>query len=113
MTGFDRIYVVLDALDECPQSENKRPALLNLLHDVRGWDASSLHMLVTSRREADIEDSFGYIGSFTGITVAGPQVEEDIKMYLRQSLQGNKFKKWKMSLRRDVEMTLASKADGM
>ena len=117
MAGFDNVYIVLDALDECPKIEEKRHRLLDLLHDICNWDLSSLHVLVTSRRESDIAESFtnfaGELDNFTNIIAAGPQVEEDIKMYIQQQLQSRPFGKWKKSLRRDVEIALASKADGM
>ncbi|TVY45290.1 putative ankyrin repeat protein [Lachnellula subtilissima] len=116
IAGFDNIYIVLDALDECPKIE-ERSRLLELLHDICDWDLSSLHVLVTSRRESDIAESFtnftGELDNFTSIIAAGPQVEEDITKYLQQQLHSSLFRKWKKSLRRDVEIALASKADGM
>ncbi|TVY27932.1 Vegetative incompatibility protein HET-E-1 [Lachnellula hyalina] len=117
MAGFDNVYIVLDALDECPKIEDKRRRLLDLLRDICNWNLSSLHVLVTSRRETDIADSFtnfaDELDHFTNIIAAGPQVEEDVKKYLQQQLQSSVFRKWKKSLRRDVEIALASKADGM
>ncbi|TVY93678.1 hypothetical protein LAWI1_G001865 [Lachnellula willkommii] len=117
IAGFDNVYIVLDALDECPKVEEKRHKLLNLLHDVCGWNFSSLHILVTSRREPDIIESFtsftDELDNFTSIIAVGPQIEDDIKKYLRRQLQSSVFKNWKKSLKRDVELALASKADGM
>ncbi|TVY18948.1 hypothetical protein LARI1_G002429 [Lachnellula arida] len=117
ISGFDNVYIVLDALDECPKVEDKRHKLLSLLHDVCDWNLSSLHILVTSRREPDIIESFtsctDALDNFTSIIAAGPQIEDDIKKYLRRQLQSSLFKNWKKSLKRDVELALASKADGM
>ncbi|TVY40551.1 hypothetical protein LOCC1_G004799 [Lachnellula occidentalis] len=117
MAGFDNVYIVLDALDECPKVEEKRHKLLDLLHDVCDWNLSSLHILVTSRRESGIVDSFtsfaDELNNFTSIIAAGPQVEDDIKKYLQHQLQSSLFKNWTKPLTSDVEIALASKANGM
>lgn len=44
-------YIVLDALDEC----NDRVELLEALETIANWQLENLHVLVTSRRERDIE----------------------------------------------------------
>ncbi|KAI7486734.1 hypothetical protein KC351_g3099 [Hortaea werneckii] len=46
-------FVVLDALDEC----NNRGRLFEILEEMQSWGNKSLHVLVTSCREVDIEDA--------------------------------------------------------
>ncbi len=44
---------ILDALDECKE----RQELLTDIDEIAGWKNRKLHMLATSRRENDIEES--------------------------------------------------------
>lgn len=116
-SGFEHIYVFVDALDECPKSNREREKLLNALHEICGWKMSSLHILTTSRREADIQASFNRspmdLGYFKSIGVEGAHVEQDIRKYLQQRLQNHVFEKWGSALKEDVEFKLASQANGM
>ncbi|RAQ98684.1 vegetative incompatibility protein HET-E-1 [Stemphylium lycopersici] len=50
---FTHVYVVLDALDECAQ----RSELMGMLEAVAEWQLDNLHLLMTSRKERDIERS--------------------------------------------------------
>lgn len=52
-------YVVIDALDECQD----RKSLLEGLKDIQSWNQSDLHVFGTSRRETDIEDALGPLGT--------------------------------------------------
>jgi ankyrin repeat domain-containing protein 50 len=117
--GFEHVYIFLDALDECPKSgkERERDELLERLHEICSWKKDCLHVLTTSRKERDIEDSLLDLSSkhenFKIITVQGAHVEQDIKKYIRNKLDARQFKGWKAELKVEVEIKLASQADGM
>jgi hypothetical protein len=49
------VYIVIDALDECP--ENDRPDIIRLLTEVMAL-LPCVKVFVTSRREGDIERAF-------------------------------------------------------
>ena len=53
LTHFNDSYIVIDALDECSNPE-EREKLLDVLAETESWDSSKLHLLVTSRTKADI-----------------------------------------------------------
>jgi hypothetical protein len=53
MQQFTHVYIILDALDECTQ----RQELMDVLETVAGWRLDNVHMLMTSRKERDIESS--------------------------------------------------------
>jgi hypothetical protein len=53
---FRRVYILIDALDESPQYE-ERDHVLGALETIRQWNLVSLHLLVTSRDEPDIRQS--------------------------------------------------------
>ncbi|TVY80393.1 hypothetical protein LSUE1_G004399 [Lachnellula suecica] len=117
--GFDDVYVVLDALDECPSRSDEREKLLESIGRIHDLDAQNLHFLCTSRREADIERVFR--------SVVGPDSEFDIDLSFRQNainrdigfhidrtLQTDKaFSTWDDDWGNEVRTTLVEKADGM
>jgi len=55
--GQAPIYIILDALDECPNTSgipSPREQVLNLLKDLVSLQLPNLHICVTSRPEIDI-----------------------------------------------------------
>ncbi|KAF8850333.1 hypothetical protein BDZ45DRAFT_679851 [Acephala macrosclerotiorum] len=116
--GFENIYLIVDALDECQKAENQREIFLGLLGEiVASWQLQSLHLLVTSRRELDIQESFSSFPdlpcTFANLSVEGRRVERDIMKFLEHRLQHQTFRAWKPSLKESVKQDLAKKADGM
>jgi len=119
--GFDDVYLFLDALDECPisgkQQERERDNLMGRLHEMCSWNKEGLHILTTSRKERDIEESLGALfedlDNFKEISVHSSLVEKDIRKYIRQSLKARQFNNWRPHLKEEVENTLATQANGM
>jgi hypothetical protein len=114
--GFENIFLVVDALDECPRHDAEREAVLNVLHEVHSWNMSSMHVLATSRREIDIQDSFDNIleqsNHAQSLSLEG-QIADDIKKYIQHRLGHRIFQKWRPELKQDVERQLSAKADSM
>ncbi|KAH9166824.1 hypothetical protein EDB89DRAFT_185072 [Lactarius sanguifluus] len=57
LPGQGPIYIILDALDECPNTSgipSARMQVLDLLKDVVGLQLANLHICLTSRPEIDI-----------------------------------------------------------
>jgi hypothetical protein len=53
------VYLILDALDECPNTSeipSTRKRVLDLVKDLVGLRLPNLHICVTSRPEVDIRD---------------------------------------------------------
>jgi hypothetical protein len=122
VASLDDVYICLDALDECPKSSSERKRLLDAIHEICSWGVESVHILVTSRREVDIEGSFGILskdlatqdpGKFLAVAVQGPQVKRDIKKFIQHRVQDRVFNSWTIKLRNEVEAMLASQAEGM
>lgn len=122
MDGFQDVYLIADALDECPNGNEERPKLLDVGHQIHGWQLESVHMLVTSRREADIIRSLSAIPAplsfFDMVEVQGAPVRNDIYEFLQKRLQRDPFRKWAHHskwkvLKQDIIDNLASQADGM
>jgi hypothetical protein len=108
---FSHVYIVIDALDECTQ----RLELLGILETIAGWRLQNLHLLMTSRKERDIETSVeGYVGD--AICLQSDIVDTDIQRYIQQRLSDDKsLTKWSKDteIRREIEAALMRGARGM
>ena len=113
MESLGDIYVVIDALDECTEREQ----LLTDLEEMASWEDVSLHMLATSRRERDIEESLDLLSDERNrISIQSALVNADIRTYTHDRLQNDrKLRRWlkhpKVQL--EIENTLVEKGAGM
>ncbi|CAN9256395.1 unnamed protein product [Alternaria alternata] len=110
---FTHVYVVLDALDECAQ----RSELMDMLEAVAGWQLNNLHLLMTSRKERDIERSLEeYIREEDTVCLQRDVVDKDIQRYIQQRLRVDKgLAKWNRDavVRQEIEDALMGGARGM
>jgi hypothetical protein len=111
--GFAHVYVVLDALDECSQ----RSELMDMLETVAGWQLDNLHLLMTSRKERDIERSLeSYVEEKDAVCLQRDIVDKDIQRYVQQRLHDDKgLAKWNKNaaVRQEIEAALMGGACGM
>jgi hypothetical protein len=90
---------------------------MSILESIAGWHLDGLHLLVTSRKEQDIESSLeGLVEDSNIICLQSNVVDEDIRRYVHQRLAINKdLKKWQKDS--DIvckfETTLMEGAQGM
>jgi hypothetical protein len=108
--NFPRVFLILDALDECAEREE----LLSALTSITDWKLG-MHILVTSRREADIGEVLNQIAP-SKICIQSTLVNNDIRDYVRERLNNDpKLKRWKKNetVREEIETTLMEKAGGM
>jgi hypothetical protein len=74
------------------------------------WEVPNLHLLVTSRRERDIENSLeGCVDVQNSICLQSKVVDKDIQHYVRQRLSdGKALSKWgkDIALRQEIETAL-------
>jgi NACHT domain len=110
---FPQSYLVLDALDECTD----RAALIDVLETILGWQLDKLHLLVTSRKERDIESSLEeFLEERNIICLQSSLVDDDIKKYVHQRLSDDKrLRKWQKDpkIAHEIESTLMKRAHGM
>ena len=113
MATLKDTYLILDALDECVE----RSELLINLERIMSWEDANLHILVTSRREQDIEDALTpLIEAKDQIGIQSALVNADIRVYIRDRLQiDRKLKRWKNNpkVQLEIEDELMKKACGM
>ena len=111
---FGNVFIVADALDECPESNDEREDLLKVVNDLHSWCLEHLHFLSTSRRKADIEQSLESIVTLPSISIRGAQINGDIKLHVRSELKViSRSKNWPSDLIAEVEDVLVHKANGM
>lgn len=113
MRQFTHVYIVLDALDECTQ----RSELMSMLESVIGWKLDMVHLLLTSRKERDIETSLeSHIEKDNIVSLQRDIVNEDISRYVRNRLHEDKaLAKWNKDadIKQEIETALMSRAGGM
>lgn len=99
---------MLNALAETLDRQN----LLRLLNQLAGDSFEKLGLLVSSRREIDIERSLTPIS--TSISLSNPYVDEDIRVYVENQLQSHhKLRSWPKSLSHEISAALVKGAKGM
>lgn len=106
--GFEHAYIVIDALDECTE----RRKILAWVIDLLQSGVDSLHLLLSSRREHDIEDRLATsIKGLVRVSLTGRPLNQDITMYIDSQLA--LLTRWDQRTRQLVRSTLSSGADGM
>jgi hypothetical protein len=104
IASYNRIYIVLDGLDECA---NREP-LLEILSTL---ETEKLNLFVTSRFEKDIEKAFEGKES---LGVDQECVQIDIATHIGWMLDSDKkLKCIKLDLKETIKNQLAKKSDGM
>ncbi|KAK1545907.1 pfs domain-containing protein [Colletotrichum paranaense] len=103
---FHRVFVVVDALDEC--SERKR--LLKVVEELQSL--RNLHLVLLSRPEREIEKALS--SSAKELPLRGVQVDHDIAAYIRQRIHhSDEMQEWMAEDRAKVESQLIEMAGGM
>jgi hypothetical protein len=109
---YDTVFVILDALDECPDEANARSKLFDGLNYLVK-EAGNLKILMTSRDVPDIRD---FVASFPAVRlpIMTGAVDIDIQSYVAQRLsQSQYFRKLKRESLDLIQTTITEKADGM
>lgn len=112
--GHKNTFLIIDALDECPNQNAERSDLCNVLRVIKEWAASNFHVLVTSRRAVDLVESLDPLCTIGSISIQGPEVQSDIRRFIRSELSKNKrLSTWPADIRNEIEHTLVQGANGM
>ncbi|WPG99074.1 Hypothetical protein R9X50_00187900 [Acrodontium crateriforme] len=112
IASYDELFVVLDALDECPENDNGRAHMLTWLIKLT-QEASQVKILATSRELPDIRASMMLMGAIS-ISVATHSVHADIRKYLATQLsRDHRLLRLQQTTKELIEETICTKADGM
>ena len=114
------IYIILDALDECPNSygvPSPRSQVLSLIKQLMDLRLPHLHICVTSRPEFDIRATLGRLALQSVSLHDQSGQKEDIVDYVRSVVYSDSdetmMKRWREEDKKMVVETLSEKADGM
>ena len=108
------VFLVLDALDECRERDGP-DELLELIKEICGREKSDVRLLVTSRRERDIEDAILPLATCS-ICIQSALVEADIKTYISNRMTNDprlKRLSGNTEVREEIMTTLVTGANGM
>jgi hypothetical protein len=115
--GQPPIYIIVDALDECPNSPgapSPRELVLDLIEGLVALHPPNLRLCITSRPEADIQEVLGSLVSHSASLHDEAGQQQDIIDYIASTVQSDrKMRKWRTGDRKLVIDTLSRRADGM
>src|SRR6266536_58874 len=106
-------YIIIDGLDEFDEDERRH--LFLLLRDIKASSAETYRIFVASRPESDIRYVMEEEGlSNRVINVEKEKVDRDIRLHVRSCLSNDRqLKKWKQSVKDEIEEALTRKSNGM
>ena len=113
------IFVIMDALDECPNvtgTPSAREEVLDFVEELVGSRHSNLFICVTSRPEHDIQAVFNPLTSPScRVSLHEEQGQrEDIKNYVRSFVHSDRtMRRWREEDKELVITTLSERAQGM
>jgi hypothetical protein len=113
------IFVILDALDECPcttGTPSAREKVLDFLKELVGSNHSNLFICITSRPEQDIQTVLNPLTSTSQrVSLHEEQGQrEDIERFIRDFVRKDgKMQRWREDDKKLVINTLSERANGM
>jgi Cdc6-like AAA superfamily ATPase len=111
------VWIVLDALDECPTRQGSRAELLSWIRGLLDSMQWNVHLLVTSRPEQDIESMISeFANEEDKVPIQSSKITEDIRAYVRKRIrEDNGFERWRKhpEVQDEIENRLMERADGM
>jgi hypothetical protein len=117
LEGQPAIYIIIDALDECPNSSGMptpREKVLELLEDLIDYELPNVHLCVSSRPEFDIRNVLEPIAPFRVSLHDETGQKKDIQDYVTAVVHSDrKMRKWRAQEKQLVIDTLSERADGM
>jgi hypothetical protein len=87
LAQFDTVYICIDALDECDP-----PSRSELLQFLKVMDSPSIRLFLTGRHSVEAELT-GILSNISPKTIAIIAAEEDIRLYLSQQLEKDRYPK--------------------
>jgi Cdc6-like AAA superfamily ATPase len=109
---YDEVSVLLDALDECPEDDDARQDVLDLLQRL-ARSANDLRIFTTSRQLPDIKFSMEDLNSVP-MSVDTIAVDVDIGRYIRNELsRDRRLNRLSDATKTLITETVTQKADGM
>jgi hypothetical protein len=117
LPGQHPVYIVIDALDECPNTSgmpSPREQVLVFMKGLVELSLPNLHLCVTSRPEIDIRHVLELLTSRRVSLHEQSRQKKDIIDYVTSVVQSDpKMRRWRDEDKNLVIETLSERADGM
>ena len=117
LPGQGPIYIVVDALDECPNFPGRpsaRDEVLELIEELVDLKLPNLHLCAASRPEMDIRTVLEPLTTLNISLHDESGQREDIIKYIESVVRSDRsMRKWKEEVKQLVVHTLSGKSDGM
>ncbi|KAL7909988.1 ankyrin repeat-containing domain protein [Trichoderma velutinum] len=120
LRGFSRVYIIIDALDECPELGGRREDLMKTLRYVLNAAPDNLHIICTSRKESDINAELqSHLNEPMRIEfdlssyMHREAIKRDIGQYIDSTLANVNYSSWSDTIKKKVKETLIERSDGM
>jgi hypothetical protein len=114
--GQGPIYIIVDGLDECPNSSgtpSARREVLDLIQDLVGLKRLNVHVCVTSRPEIDIRMVLGSLEHLQISLDDEIGQKADIIAFIEHTVHSNSMPEWTEEDQSLVISTLSQKSNGM
>jgi NACHT domain len=117
LPGQGPVYIIIDALDECPNisgTPSAREKVLELVEDLIELKLPNIHLCVTSRPEVDIRRVLDPLTSLQ-ISLHNENGQmKDMILYIKSVVHSDRsMRKWREEDKQLVIDVLSEKADGM
>ncbi|KZP29076.1 hypothetical protein FIBSPDRAFT_991990 [Athelia psychrophila] len=109
LEAFDRVYIIIDSLDEC----SERKYVVQWIQSMVSRASGKLHMMATSRREPEITRGIGSLSNLQEVGISGQQIEADVRRFLDTRLDESDAAKWTKAQKDMTKEALIDGADGM
>ena len=117
LPGQGSIYIIVDALDECPNSSGyptPREQVLVIIQDLINLHLPHVHFCLTSRPEVDIKEILEPLTTYNVSLHEERGQNQDIIDYINTVVSSDsKMRRWQEEDRQLVIRTLTEKAGGM
>ena len=117
LPGQAPIYIIVDALDECPNFPGRpsaREEVLELIEELVDLKLPNIHLCVASRLEMNIRIVLEPLASLKISLHDESGQKEDIIQYIKSVVRSDRsMRRWKEEDKKLVVNTLSEKADGM
>ena len=111
------MYIIIDALDECPNISGMPTAREHVLHFLKHLvelELPNVHICVSSRLEVDIRNVLEPLAPFCMSLHDEDGQRADISSYINAVVQSDqRMQRWRSGDKRIVIDTLSDNADGM
>ena len=115
--GQGKLYIIVDALDECPHNlgtPTSREKVLEFVDKLLSLRLHHVRICITSRPEVDIQSSLGHLTSHCVSLHDQSGQRKDIIDYIEHFVESDRrMEKWRKEDKELVIKTLAQKAQGM